>query len=45
MRKSIVTYGQLDSALQSFGFSVRVEKGKRRLYAHAETGAVMSLPD
>jgi hypothetical protein len=45
MRKSNVTYGQLDGVLQSLGFSVRVEKGKRRLYKHEATGAVMSLPD
>jgi hypothetical protein len=45
MRKTNVTYGRLDGVLQSLGFSVRVEKGKRRLYTHAETGAVMSLPD
>lgn len=45
MRKSNVTYGQLDGVLKSLGFSVKVEKGKRRLYRHEETGAVMSLPD
>jgi hypothetical protein len=45
MRKAPVSYGQLDAALQSLGFSVRVEKGKHRLYTHAETGAVFSLPD
>src|SRR5437899_2340422 len=45
MHKTGVSYGQLDSVLQSFGFTVRVEKGQRRLYTHAETGALMSLPD
>ena len=45
MRKTTVTYGRLDSVLQSLGFSVRVEKGQRRLYMHEETGAIMSLPD
>jgi hypothetical protein len=45
MRKAHVTYGQLDAALQSLGFSVRVEAGKHRLYTHAKTGAVFSLPD
>lgn len=45
MPKTSVSYGQLDSVLQSLGFSVRVEKGKRRLYKHEATGALMSLPD
>jgi hypothetical protein len=45
MRKTPVSYGQLDSVLQSLGFKVRIEKGKRRLYAHEPTGALMSLPD
>jgi hypothetical protein len=45
MRKSNITYGQLDGVLRSLGFNVQIEKGKRRLYAHAGTGALMSLPD
>ena len=45
MRKSNVSYGQLYGVLESLGFRVRVEKGKRRLYDHEATGAVMSLPD
>lgn len=45
MRKSVVTYAQLDSVLQALGFSVRINKGKHRLYTHQESGAVMSLPD
>jgi hypothetical protein len=43
--KPNITYGKLDAVLQSVGFTVRVERAKRRLYTHAETGAVMSLPD
>jgi hypothetical protein len=45
MRKRSVTYGQLYNVMQSLGFSVRIEKEKRRLYTHEETGALMSLPD
>ena len=45
MRKTNVTYRQLDGVLKSLGFSVRVEKGECQLYAHEATGAIMSLPD
>jgi hypothetical protein len=45
VRKSNVTFGKLDAVLQALGFSVRIEKGRARLYAHKESGAVMSLPD
>jgi hypothetical protein len=43
MRK--VTYGQLDKALTSLGFSVRVVKSdkKLRVYEHKETGASLAL--
>ena len=44
MRRANVSYGQLDVVLHSLGFNVQVEKGKHRLYTHAETGAIVSLP-
>ncbi len=31
--------------LRALGFDVHVEAGKRRLYTHEATGALMSLPD
>ena len=45
MRESDVSYGQLDELLRSLGFTVHVEAGKYRLYTHAATGALMSLPE
>ena len=44
MRIPKISYGQLDAVLQALGFSVRVDIGKRRLYTHEATGALMSLP-
>jgi hypothetical protein len=40
-----MTYGQLDKALASLGFSVRVVAGDKRLrvYDHRETGASIAI--
>jgi hypothetical protein len=41
-----VTYGQLDKALRSLGFSSRLTRGKPRArhYEHKETGAFITIP-
>ena len=45
MHETSVSYGQLEKLLLSLGFHVQVEANKYRLYQHAPTGAVVSLPD
>jgi hypothetical protein len=46
MKRTNVTYGQLDKVLRSLGFSCRVVKSEPpvRLYEHEETGAEISMP-
>jgi len=46
MKRTDVTYGQLDKALRSLGFSCRVLKREphSRLYEHKETGALLTVP-
>ncbi len=46
MKRTDVTYGQLDKVLRSLGFSCRLVKGKppARHYEHKETGAFISVP-
>ncbi|HZU39076.1 MAG TPA: hypothetical protein VFA18_24335 [Gemmataceae bacterium] len=46
MKRSEVTYGQLDKALPSLGFSCRLLPGDppARVYEHHETGASFMLP-
>ena len=46
MTKTEVTYGQLDRALRSLGFSSRLTQGKppARRYEHKETGAFITIP-
>jgi hypothetical protein len=46
MKRTDVTYGQLDKALRSFGFSCRlVEKDPpARRYEHKASGALVSIP-
>jgi hypothetical protein len=46
MRRTEVTYGQLDKVLRSLGFSCRVldKDPPVRLYEHKETGAEVSIP-
>ena len=46
MKKTDVTYGQLDKVLRSLGFSCRLVKGDppARRYEHKESGALISLP-
>jgi hypothetical protein len=46
MKKSAVTYGQLDKMLRSLGFSCRLVKGEPAAlrYEHKESGALISLP-
>jgi hypothetical protein len=41
-----VTYGMLDTVLQSLGFACRVLEGEppARWYQHPETGAIIALP-
>jgi hypothetical protein len=41
---SEVTYGQLDRALHSLGFSVRAVEPENREYRHGKTGALVFLP-
>jgi hypothetical protein len=44
--KTIVTYGQIDKVLRSFGFTRHVfeKNGKGVRYEHKETGAQITLP-
>jgi hypothetical protein len=46
MRRTKVTYGQLDKVLRSLGFSCRLVKGDppARVYEHKETGASVVIP-
>src|SRR5437763_858559 len=46
MKRSNVTYGQLDTVLRSLGFSCRPTRNDPpgRLYEHRTTGAVVMLP-
>ena len=47
MKRSKVTYGQLDKVLRSLGFSCRVttdEPPPTRVYQHAQAGALILLP-
>ena len=46
MKRSNVTYGQLDKVLRSLGFSCRMVNGDppARRYEHKETGALISMP-
>jgi hypothetical protein len=45
VKRTDVTYGQLDSVLRSLGFSSRLVKGKppARHYEHKETGAFITM--
>ncbi len=45
MKRTDVTYGQLDKVLRSLGFSCRLLKGDppARLYEH-ESGAIVTIP-
>jgi len=46
MKRTRITYGQLEKALRSFGFTCR--PGSRnppgRIYEHEQTGAIVALP-
>jgi hypothetical protein len=46
VKRTEVTYGQLDKVLRSLGFSCRLVKGRppARHYEHAGTGAFITLP-
>jgi hypothetical protein len=46
MKRTDVTYGQLDMVLRSLGFSCRLLKGDppARVYEHKESGARISMP-
>lgn len=46
MRRSEVTYGQLDEVLRAFGFSCRPSEKDPpgRIYEHRRTGALVMLP-
>jgi hypothetical protein len=46
MRRTEVTYGQLDKALRSLRFSCRVLKKEppTRVYEHKESGALLTIP-
>jgi hypothetical protein len=47
MNRTAVTYGQLDRALRSLGFTCRPAKEAPpgRVYEHGKSGAVIILPD
>jgi hypothetical protein len=47
MKRTEVTYGQLDKVLRSLGFSCRPTKQDLagRIYEHKKTGAVIMLPE
>jgi len=47
MRRTDVTYGQLDRVLRSLGFSCRPSRNDPpgRFYEHKKTGAVVLLPE
>jgi hypothetical protein len=46
MKRTDVTYGQLDKVLRSLGFSCRLVEGEppARVYEHKETGASFMMP-
>src|SRR5207248_472751 len=46
MKRTDVTYGQLDKVLRSLGFSCRLTQGEppARRYEHKATGALVSVP-
>jgi hypothetical protein len=46
VKRTEVTYGQLDRALRSLGFTCRLIEGEPpvRLYEHAASGAEVNLP-
>jgi hypothetical protein len=46
MKRTDVTYGQLDKVLRSLGFSSRLVNGEppARVYDHKETGASFMMP-
>jgi hypothetical protein len=46
VKRTEITYGQLDQALRSLGFSCRLVPGDppARVYEHHETGASFMLP-
>jgi hypothetical protein len=46
MKRTEVTYGQLDKVLRALGFSCRLLKGDppARVYEHKESGAVIMIP-
>jgi hypothetical protein len=46
MKRSDVTYGQLDKVLRSLGFSCQPAKHgpPGRVYKHQQTGAIVMLP-
>jgi hypothetical protein len=46
VKRTEVTYGQLDKVLRSLGFSCSLVKGKppARHYEHKETGAFITVP-
>jgi hypothetical protein len=46
MKRTDFTYGQLDQALRSLGFTCRLVKGEppARVYDHKETGASIMVP-
>jgi hypothetical protein len=46
MRRTNVTYGQLDKVLRSFGFSCRpgANDPPGRIYEHKSAGAIIMLP-
>lgn len=47
MKRTDVTYGQLDKVLRSLGFSCRPTKKDPpgRFYEHKKTGAIVMIPD
>jgi hypothetical protein len=46
MKRTEVTYGQLDKVLRSLGFACHLVKGDppARRYEHKESGALISMP-
>jgi hypothetical protein len=47
MKRTEVTYGQLDKVLRSLGFSCRLvthDPPPARVYQHKESGAVITIP-
>jgi hypothetical protein len=47
MKRTDVTYGQLDTVLRSLGFSYRAAKHDPpgHVYEHKESGAIIMLPE